>query len=213
MNEYHKIQTIFKRDPQTNHKGLLIGEFSLKEFEFLQNNEWVFTEKVDGTNIRVKYNAAISEVSFGGKTDNAQIPGKLVTRLQQRFPLEKIQEVFNDPDPDLRVCLYGEGYGPNIQAGGNYRSDQDFVLFDVKVGDWWLQRSDVEDVAKRLELDVVPVLGTGTLEDMISMCRKGFNSTWGEFEAEGLVARPAVELKTRSGDRIITKLKCRDFKV
>jgi hypothetical protein len=37
-------------------------------------------------------------------------------------------------------------------------------------------------------------------------------SRWGEFEAEGLVARPEVELFDRAGHRIITKIKAKDLK-
>ena len=39
--QYHKIQTVYKRDPMTNYKTLLDGEFSLPEFEYLANNDWV----------------------------------------------------------------------------------------------------------------------------------------------------------------------------
>ncbi len=53
MKEHHKIQTVYKRDPATKHKTLIADDFSLPEFEFLRNNEWIFTEKVDGTNVRV----------------------------------------------------------------------------------------------------------------------------------------------------------------
>jgi len=69
MVEYHKIQTIFKRNPETNFKTLLEGEYSLPEFESLKNNEWVWTEKVDGTNIRIMWDR--EKVVFGGKTNNA----------------------------------------------------------------------------------------------------------------------------------------------
>lgn len=204
MKEYHKIQTVFKRDPDTKFKTLIEGEYSLPAFGYLANNEWVFTEKVDGTNIRVMLT---DKMAFGGKTDNAQLPAKLVERLYERFTEEGLRQQFPDG-----VCLYGEGYGARIQkGGGNYRPDQDFVLFDVKVGDWWLERQAVEDVAKAMGLDVVPVTGTGTLADLVNVCRAGLVSKWGDFEAEGIVARPAVELKTRAGERIITKLKTRDF--
>lgn len=367
MKEYHKIQTVFKRDMATKHKTLLEGQWVLPEFEYLANNLWTFTEKVDGTNIRViLQNGA---VTFGGKTDAAQIPAQLVTRLNERFlPLaEKMQEMFG-----CDACLYGEGYGAKIQkAGGNYRSDQDFVLFDIlvsnaeydtiktcpkhhelinatlsdltslkgfvnpaitgtlrnkilsgrqtsseglpnttrqsvesktanglggnatsrqnsesalkntteccqgkegcapsaqepttgmdgaekschspsiivttraesedccvqpaiqrfikqnetsngstppectcKINDWWLQRADVEDVAQKLCLDVVPVIGEGTLYDAIAEAKAGIVSTWGQFQAEGIVARPKTELMARNGQRIITKIKCRDF--
>ncbi len=53
MNEYHKIQSIYLRDPETKHKRFLIGQWTLPEFEYLADNEWSFTEKVDGTNIRI----------------------------------------------------------------------------------------------------------------------------------------------------------------
>ena len=209
MNEYHKIQTIYKRDMATKHKPLLEGQYSLPELEYLAGNKWSFTEKVDGTNIRVMLQGG--SITFGGKTDAAQIPAQLVTRLNEKFlPLaEKMQEAFG-----CDACLYGEGYGAKIQkGGGNYRQDQDFVLFDVKVGDWWLQRPDVEDVAQKLGLDVVPIIGDGTLHDAVATAKAGIISTWGPFQAEGIVARPKTELKTRNGHRIITKIKCRDFAV
>lgn len=208
MNEYHKIQTVFKRDMETrNGKTLLEGQWTLPEFEYLANNTWVFTEKVDGTNIRVMFKDGA--VTFGGKTDSAQLPAQLVIRLNDRFlPMaKKLQDVFG-----CDACLYGEGYGAKIQKGGeNYRQDQDFVLFDVRVGDWWLQRSDVEDVASKLGIDIVPIIGEGTIYDAIENAKQGIKSSWGDFQAEGIVARPKVELKTRNGHRIITKIKCRDF--
>lgn len=207
MDEYHKIQTVFKRDMSTKHKTLLEGQWTLPEFEYLAGNAWVFTEKVDGTNVRVMFRDGA--VTFGGKTDSAEMPVPLAARLNERFlPLAgKMQEIFG-----CDACLYGEGYGARIQkAGANYRQDQDFVLFDVRVGEWWLQRSDVQDVAARLGIDVVPVIGEGTLYAAIAAAKVGIASTWGSFRAEGIVARPKTELKTRSGHRIITKIKCRDF--
>lgn len=45
MKEYHKIQTVFLRDPNTKFKTLLEGEFALPEFKYLANNEWVFTNQ------------------------------------------------------------------------------------------------------------------------------------------------------------------------
>jgi len=70
----------------------------------------------------------------------------------------------------------------------------------------------VEDIGNKLNIDVVPIIGIGTLHRMIRMAQEGFKSTWGDFLAEGIVARPKIELKTRSGQRIITKIKYKDFK-
>lgn len=208
MKQYHKIQTVFKRDPSTNNRTLLDGQFSIPEFEYLQNNTWVFTEKVDGTNIRVMHEDGIR---FAGKSDKASLPSDLATRLNERFLPQK--KLFASLFPDAPVCFYGEGYGAKIQkGGGNYRSDQDFVLFDVKVGDWWLQRKDVEDIAIQFDIDVVPIVGAGSLRNMVMLARgDGIKSSWGNFQAEGIVARPSTELKARNGDRIITKIKTKDF--
>lgn len=206
--QYHKIQTIFKRDPETNYKTLLEGEFSEPHFEYLKDNTWVFTEKVDGTNIRIMLNEG--HMSFGGKTDNAQIPVPLANRLNELFmPLRyKLMSKFGDAS----TCLYGEGYGAKIQkGGGNYGNTQEFVLFDVRVGDWWLERSNVEDIARTLGLGVVPIVGKGNINQMVDLVRNGLNSRWGDFQAEGVVARPEVELFARGGKRIITKLKTKDF--
>jgi hypothetical protein len=213
MKKYHKIQTVFKRDEKT--KKIIEGSYSLPEFEYLRHNDWVFTEKVDGTNIRVMWDGV--NVVFGGRTDDAQMPVFLLYKLQELFEgtaRRLIWElVFKGGTEPISVCLYGEGYGAKIQkGGGNYLSDGvDFVLFDVRVGDWWLQREDVEEVAAAFGIKVVPIIGEGTLADAVEMTRPGFNSVWGTFFSEGIVARPKIELKTRRGDRIITKIKHRDF--
>jgi hypothetical protein len=208
MREYHKIPTLFERDPATKFRTLLRGKFATPELEYLQHDRWIFTEKVDGTNIRVMWHPEAG-LKFGGRTNNAQIPAHLINRLNEIFLHQSgtFETVFDGP-----TCLYGEGYGSNIQkVGGNYSNTQEFVLFDVKVGDWWLKWADVCDVAKQLELRCVPVLGSGSLWDMVDIVKAGVISEWGNFPAEGLVARPTVFLSDRSGNRIITKLKARDF--
>jgi ATP-dependent RNA circularization protein (DNA/RNA ligase family) len=200
MIEYPKIQTLFKRDMASGK--IIEGDFTLPEFEYLKDNIWVFTEKVDGTNIRVIFDKK-GAVTFKGRTDKSQIPAFLFNKLKEIFQGKTQQD----------MCLYGEGYGARIQKGGeNYIKDGvDFVLFDVRVGDLWLKREEVEEIALSFGIKVVPIIGEGTLTDMVEMVKKGFKSKWGDFIAEGIVARPKVELQDRNFQRIITKLKHRDF--
>lgn len=203
MNEYHKINSIFKRD---GNGKIIPSEFSKPEFEFLRSVDWLWTEKVDGTNIRVIWKD--DTVTFAGRTDCASIPAKLANRLIELFPAEKFLNLTIHPD----MCLYGEGYGAGIQkGGGNYSSIQDFVLFDVKIGDWWLRREDVEIIADDLKIQVVPVVNKGNLWSAARLANMGFQSHWGDFLAEGLVLTPEVPLRARSGERIIAKIKHRDF--
>lgn len=203
MKEYHKINSVFKRD----ERGKFLSEFSVPELELLKDVTWIWDEKIDGTNIRIHWDG--EKVIYGGRTDNAQIPTTLIQELNKLFPVPKFQAVF----PATPVTLYGEGYGVKIQkGGGNYiRDGVSFILFDVYIGGFWLLRKDVEDVSLKLGIDVVPVIGQGTLAEAIEFTRAGFQSKWGPFPAEGIVLRPAVPLFNRQGNRIITKLKLKDF--
>lgn len=207
MEEYHKIQTVWLRDPKNKHRTLLEGQWAKEEFEVLQDIQWQFTEKVDGTNIRVMWDGAA--VKFGGRTNNAAIPAKLYEALTAMFPAEKCAAVFKGP-----ICIYGEGYGPGIQkGGGHYGPEQTFIAFDMKAGDQWLNRGHFQRLCAELGISYVPVIGQGTLHDALQMTREGFKSLMlpEGIAPEGLIARPLCELKDARGERVITKLKLKDF--
>jgi len=208
MKEYHKIQSIFKRDDKT-HK-FIEGQFSIPEFEYLQNNLWQATEKIDGTNIRVIWDKDNKSITFGGKTDDAQMPPFLLTKLQELFPVEKFATLY----PDISMTLYGEGYGARIQkGGGNYIPNGcNFILFDVWIDGLWLRWNDVTDIATKLGIAIVPIVGQCTLTDAIKLIKANtLKSTFGNFLMEGLVLKPLIELSDRRGHRIITKIKHKDF--
>lgn len=216
MIKYPSIKTVFKRNPDNNYKTLLMGEYSMPEFEYLKDNLWDFTEKVDGMNIRVMYDSDVldNNVSLRGRTDNAQLPMDLVERLQELFPIENFTKLWplDDTEEDSIICLYGEGYGAGIQKGGKYSDHKDFVLFDVKIGDCWLKREDVIDIAFKMGINSIPTIDIGNLSRLVELVRSPQPSRWGDFEMEGIVARPLVELVDRFGNRVITKLKAKDFK-
>jgi hypothetical protein len=208
MREYPKIYGPYARHVDGPDRNKLIeGQWSRPEIGYLADFEWHFTEKVDGTNIRVHWDG--HKVEFGGRTDRAQIPAKLVTVLQNLFPEELFEQQFGTTE----VTLYGEGYGAGIQkGGGNYlATGVSFVLFDVRVGEWWLLRNDVLDVAAKLGLGAVPLILTGTVAEAIDCVRGGFVSEWGTFAAEGLVGVTSAGLLDRAGNRIMVKVKAADF--
>jgi hypothetical protein len=204
MREYHKIVTVYERDPETKFKTLLEGKWATPELAYLQDNDWLWSEKIDGTNIRVKWDG--EKVEFGGKTDAAQLYTPLLSWMQTKFYAGALARWFDGP-----ACLYGEGFGAGIQSGGKYRADTVMILFDVWVGGLWLTRESVQDIANKLEIDCVATVGRGPLSGAIAVARTGFSSAFGSCTAEGLVMRPTCELLDRRGNRIITKIKTKDF--
>lgn len=205
--EYHKIETLFERDKET----FVVNPDRLKSTVLGTINLWDVTEKIDGTNIRVMLSET-GEVSFGGRSNTAQIPGDLLQHLHRTFTQEKMTTLWID-GTQTQVVLYGEGYGPGIQKGGGlYRSDKSFILFDVLVGGkWWLEREAVSDVAAKLGIEAVPYLGRMTIEEIVERVRTPFASMIGKATAEGIVARPIETLFDRRGERVIIKLKTRDL--
>ena len=238
-NTYQKINSIFKRD--ANNIIMPYNEFAIPELEWLRNCKFDATEKIDGTNIRLEVNPTVYdslcgtykfEVEYKGKTDNANIPAHLLKHLQETYPKETVLKAlglpeyiceewmrernYNGIDDVPRYTIYGEGYGVKIQAGGNYiRNGVGFIVFDVKVGDWYLLREDMESIAEKLGAPVVPYMGQYTIDEAIEFVRAGFKSTIAEnpdYEAEGLVLKVPSGLKTRRGERIIFKVKTCDFR-
>jgi hypothetical protein len=226
--EYHKIETLYERDEKTHR---LKPELILKNPVYGCIKTWHWTEKIDGTNIRAIWTPSVLEgptgqheripesLTFGGKTDNAQIHADLVKWLYENITSEKMRAVF----PNIPVVIYGEGYGAGIQkGGGDYSPTKKLIVFDVfvvdpvnsKLGGWWLNWENTCDVAAKLGLDVVPYLGEMTLEKATSMVRWGFRSHTAVVAskmAEGMVGRPLEALFDKKGHRLIVKLKTKDF--
>ena len=209
MREYHKIETVFNRSTDGD-KRLIWGDYRNATVEYLADNIWQFTEKIDGTNIRIHWDG--HNIEIGGRTDRAQIPKHLMDYLSATFLTPEVEEMFEQTYGEKDVILFGEGYGAKIQNGGDYRSDVSFILFDVLIGDNWQSREWVEATAKMFGIDVVPIVMEGTIDDGIDYVMQHNNSTIGNAVMEGVVGRPKVEIKDRLGNRIIVKIKWKDFK-
>lgn len=214
METYPKTNTLFKRFNKIINPDKIVS----KEIEQLMNIDWVLTEKIDGTNIRITIqvnDCGEYIIKVKGREEISEIPDGLSYKLAQIvFGNEHLfQKVFKG-EPGLEVCIYGEGYGNKIQGNRKYfESDDeyDFIVFDIKIGEYWLERGNVEDICRKLNLKIVPILGYGTLHDMIRLVKSGFKSTIGNCRAEGIVAYPMYQLFDRKGKRITAKLKYSDF--
>lgn len=224
--EYPKINSLWKRPRayldaanKTDFVGkniLIPGDYACPEFSNIR--KWAVEEKVDGTNIRIFFNRwdndlslPMPQIGFGGRTENAQIPRHLLNYLQTHFTHERLNEAFSDASS---VILFGEGYGPKIQAcGGNYSAEAGFTLFDIRIGNWWLQRGHVRDLASKLGIPMVPDLGIMEEEQIVEFIKSKPLSQCSRIPQmmEGVVCRSDPLMLTRSGHPVMFKLKCRDF--
>lgn len=218
MSTYSKIETAYVRDEQFR-----VDVSRLRRSIYGCISTWVATEKVDGTNMRIGFAKAPGETSspvhgVWGKTDSASIPFALLTHCQDLAGRVKCQisEIMTEHDL-ASYTLHGEGYGPKIQKGGRYRPDQGFILFDVEVGDGvFLSDEQVTATADLLGIPRVPVLGEMTLAAATTLAQAGFESLVAAangqtMSAEGLVLRTVEPLYDNRGERLIVKLKGRDF--
>jgi hypothetical protein len=227
--EYPKIDTLYDRDGK---RFVNVKRLSLRRPEFGMIKRWSLTEKIHGMNTRITL-FDNGEVVYGGKTDEAQMPSELLEYLKKIFTSEKMKSVFWLPNRRIpkSATIYGEGYGPGIVPGsGIYRSDVAFRLFDCLIIDednnWWLERYSLEDIARKLGIKCVPLLGViNFLPHSVEEIRQIFidhrnrmviveDGGQVEFasEGEGVVAKTYPELLfNRKGERIIWKLKIKDF--
>jgi hypothetical protein len=226
--EYPKIHSLWKREgwyfdekekkgPQKpNRQSFILGDHALPEFQNIRL--WRVEEKIDGTNIRIMLERDLITqklvVRFGGRTKDAQIPCHLLDRLQFLFTPDKLEKAFPTLLAGIPVTLFGEGFGPKIQkGGGNYANEPGFILFDCRVGCWWLEREDIETIATKLSIPCVPILSYMT-EEQIVRCVKSkpksiLNPAYGRME--GVVCKTDPLLLCRNGEPLMWKLKCKEF--
>lgn len=214
MKEYEKIETIYMRDV-CGTKKLVEGLFRNPTVEYLANNEWEWTEKVDGTNVRIFWDG--HKVEFGGRTDKAQMPVALLSKLNDYFGGEMNAQLFEQAFGNREAIIFGEGYGAKIQNGGTYVEDGksvNFIMFDLMIGDNYQSRESVESCAKMFGVKTVPIVGRGNLEEAVKFVKRHPMSMVGPgtHEMEGIVCRPAVELRDRCHNRVIVKIKWEDIK-
>lgn len=209
---YPKINSIYKRYPREHsQRGRHIeGDFADPLFETFLHEPWVFTEKVDGTNIRIVIRDG--KYSIHGRTNNAQLPKPLHKTLLFN---EDIAKFARDLGKD--AILFGEGYGPKIQKGGDYADEQNFVMFDAFIDGFWLNRERVEQLGGENGIRVVHTEEICTLYDMLDQVYKGARTSAQSLAhdkhrlAEGYVGTLDLPVLTRKGTPLKVKLKHVDF--
>jgi ATP-dependent RNA circularization protein (DNA/RNA ligase family) len=232
--EYPKINSLWKREgwyfeekkkkgglniPQLAHRqSFIIGDYACPEFGLIK--KWLVHEKIDGTNIRIRFqknffshtqSAGTHYVTIKGRATDSQIPPHLLEYLQREFNNEKLFKQFEFAN---EVILFGEGFGPKIQCGEGYQSFPGFILFDVYIDGWWLNDHSVREIADKLGIPQVPKIGIMSEEEIVEFVKSKpasfLNAKYGVME--GVVCRTEPLIMHRSLTHPIKwKLKCKEY--
>lgn len=210
--EYPKTYNPYKRDG----KNVVEGVWSQDWLEYLQNLPMYWTEKIDGTNMRVIVNPEEKVLEIRGRSDKADIHSDLIKNITTMF---NQADGLMSLDFSNKIIFFGEGFGPGIQkVGGNYRNDKSFICFDIAYlntsNEWsWADWETVKPICEDNGIPTVPQISdTMTILEAIEFVRKQPESEFGNFTMEGLIGVPKVQLFTRYGERVKVKVKCCDFK-
>lgn len=221
MKEYHKIETLWKFDPIT--KKHVPGAFYNRLVGLLKDNQWRFTEKIDGTNFRIYWDG--HKLSYAGRTLSATFSKEQIAYIEKKLVNQNMETVFEQTFMEKSVVIYGELYGEKIQSGGDYvrlngtpLSDDeiDFQVFDIMIEDVFLTYNSTEELSEQLGFKCVPIVLLGTIDDALEYLgekhkNRTLKSLFSDAPLEGLIGVPTGDFYDRFGKRIIIKLKVRDL--
>jgi hypothetical protein len=118
-----------------------------------------------------------------------------------------------------KVMIFGEAYGGKCQGMKNTYGDKlKFVVFDVKIGEHWLDVPNAHDVANKLGLEFVDYVKIPATLEFIDAERDKpstqaiRNGCGNDKLREGVVLRPPFEVRDNSGERIMAKHKREEFR-
>ena len=196
-----KLKTLFRRGDKFK---VIPGEYT--DPRFAQVGEWLVTEKMDGTSVIL----SITEhgTAFYGRTSKSQFTPAMSDFLSAAASTALFSL---DPHGIHQADIYAELCGPGIQGNPHGLTEMKLFVFDVRIGDYWLDWDNVIDVAYKAGLRTPWVFAgrydAETLVENLSRLAKEGSPRY----LEGYVARTDPLLYDNQGNRIMWKLKVSDF--
>lgn len=179
-----------------------------KAQEILLFKELYALEKVHGTSANISWKEGKVSYFPGGES---------LSKFKSLFNEERLVKHFTELGHE-EVVVYGEAYGGSCQKMSYmYGPELRFIVFDVFINNIWLDVPNMDEVATRLEQEVVPwrkiVCDLAAIDNERDRpsevaVRRGFTE---EHIREGVVLRPLVEMFNRYGERMIVKHKHEKF--
>lgn len=209
----HNFQKIYAPFGRKNPKDRLVDTsiYSRNWVEmFYKNNiPMLASEKVDGTSVGIVWDG--ERISFIGHTDKSQFAPRYLEYLQSRFGTKEFEACVEEIFEDKSVILYGEGISKdyNVHYGC---PDGEFIFYDVQLANGkFMNRTALVEIAEKLGMKT-PYEEVMTMQQAIDYVKqRPMSKLDSSVHMEGLVLRPTVELYTSNDERIICKVKVKDF--
>jgi len=183
-----------------------------KAQEILMMRRCYALEKIHGTSAHIQFKDG-DITFFGGGIKHETF----VALFDKDALIAKFKEIFGDMF-GVTIKVHGEAYGGSCQKMSNtYGKELRFIVFDVLVGDSWLNVPNANDVADNLGLEFVAWEEISTDLDAIDAARDADsvqakrNGIDEPRKREGVVLRPLIEMHKNNGKRIIVKHKGTEF--
>lgn len=176
-----------------------------KDNKILLFKECYTMEKIHGTSAHILWKNNKVILFSGGA------PHTVFTTL---FNYEKLTKLFTENFPEKTVTIFGEAYGSKEQGmSETYGKQLKFIVFDVQVGDMFVDVPTAENIAKQFELEFVHYNKIDvTIENLDAersrpSTQAKRNGITEDKISEGIVVRPLVELRSNNDERVIAKHK------
>ena len=180
-----------------------------KNQDILAYKECYALEKIHGTSAHISYNKGEVKVFAGGGNHQSFLGLFNIEALKAKFDAMCLEGV---------CIVYGENYGGKQQGmSGTYGKEPKFIVFEVKIGDYWLNIPKAEVVAKELGLEFVSykripceieAINTERDTNSVQAIRNGITEP---KMREGIVLHPIEEYTKNNGTRVIAKHKRPEF--
>lgn len=179
-----------------------------KNQDVLLFKECYVSEKIHGTSAHIRWQDNQIHFFSGGECNQ---------KFSNLFNISELKEKFQAIGVDDFV-IYGEAYGGKQQGmRKTYGDDLKFIVFEVKIGDCWLDMYSADKFASGLGFEFIwyarcktDIKELDEARDCVSV--QAFRNGMGDDKkSEGIVIRPLIEVTKNNGKRIIAKHKRADF--
>lgn len=172
--------------------------------EILLFKECYAMEKIHGTSAHISFKDGQLHFFSGGEKHENFI------KLFDHAKLLEAMQAVGHPE----IVVFGEAYaGKQQRQSHRYGAVAKFIAFDVKVGEYWLDVPNADQVVQRLGLEFVHYVKGPTDVEWLDSQRDApsaqavRNGIEGFQPREGVVLRPLKEYRDNGGKRIISKHK------